>query len=177
MCILILSEKRGCMDEQSFRDFLEEYFEGNFELLSFIKRETCSCDINFSCNISNEEGVNRFLDFCMKETNETIKLKHKKMYKQRTIFNVKATDRCHYDTQYEGSSEVDTVLNENLFKRFRNTNCPFQMMFKVLKDKVNNFYCNVFIEHCHNHAVNSLEALRCFLQKLRWKLKHYFLLL
>ena len=48
------------MDEQTCKDFLEEYFEGNFELLSFIKRDTCSCDINFNCNISNEEEVNRF---------------------------------------------------------------------------------------------------------------------
>ena len=51
------------MDEQTCRDFPEEHFEGNFELLSFIKRDTCSCDTNFNCNISNEEGVNRFGDF------------------------------------------------------------------------------------------------------------------
>ena len=50
------------MDEQTCKDFLK-YFEGNFELLSFIKRDTCSCDINFNCDISNEEGVNRFGDF------------------------------------------------------------------------------------------------------------------
>ena len=37
--------------------------------------------------------------------------------------------------------------------------CPFQKTFKVLKDNVNTFSCNVFIEHCHNHAVNYLEAL------------------
>ena len=30
---------------------------------------------------------------------------------------------------------------------------------KVLKDHVNTFSCNIFIEHCHNHGVNSLEAL------------------
>ena len=51
------------MDEQTCRDFLEKYFEGNFELLSFIKRDTCPRDIHFNCNISNEEGVNRFVDF------------------------------------------------------------------------------------------------------------------
>ena len=33
------------MDKPTYRDFLEEYFEGNFQsLLSFIKRDTCSCD-------------------------------------------------------------------------------------------------------------------------------------
>ena len=40
MCILNLSEKRESMDEQTCRDFLKEYFEGNFEVLSFIKHDT-----------------------------------------------------------------------------------------------------------------------------------------
>ena len=147
------------MDEQTCRDFLEEYFEGNFELLSFIKRDTCSCDINFNSNISNEEGVNRFADFYMKETNQTIELKYKKKDKQKSIFNVNATYRCHNDTRYEELRENDTVLDKNPFKRFRNANCPFQITFKLLKDNVNTFCCHAFIEHCHNHAVNSLEAL------------------
>ena len=127
--------------------------------MSFIKRDTCSCDINFNCNVSNKEEVNRFVDFYMKETNETIKLKYKKKDKQRSIFSVKATYRCHPDTRYEGAREVDTVLDKNPFKRFRNTNCPFQITLKFLKDHVNTLSCNVFIKHYHNHAVNSLEAL------------------
>ena len=28
-----------------------------------------------------------------------------------------------------------------------------------MKDDVDTLFCNVFIEHCHSHAVNSLEAL------------------
>ena len=36
LCILNLWQKRGSTDEQTWRDFLEEYVEGNFELLSFI---------------------------------------------------------------------------------------------------------------------------------------------
>ena len=107
-------------DEQTCRFFffLEEYFEGNSELLCFIKRDTCSCDINSSCNISSEEGVNRFGDFYMEETNETIKLKYKKKDKQRNIFNVKATYKCHHKTRYKGTREVDTVLTKILSNDF-----------------------------------------------------------
>ena len=54
----------------------------------------------------------------MEETNETIKLKYKKKDKQRSIFSVKAKYRCHHDTRHEGTREVDTVLDKNLFKRF-----------------------------------------------------------
>ena len=71
------------MDEQACRDFLQEYFDENFELLSLIKRDTYSCDINFNCNISNEEEVNRFVNFYKKEKNEKIKLKYKEKDKQK----------------------------------------------------------------------------------------------
>ena len=86
VCIvyLKLKEKRRSMNEQICRSFLEEYFEGNLELLSFIKRDTCSCDINFNCNISNEERVNRFINFYMKEKTGKIKLKYNKHDKQRS---------------------------------------------------------------------------------------------
>ena len=72
---LIRAEKKESMDEQTCRDSRdwEEYFEGNFQLLSFIKPDTYSFDTNFNCNINNEEGVNRFVDYYMKERNETIK--------------------------------------------------------------------------------------------------------
>ena len=40
--------------------------------------------------MNNEEGVNRFVDFYMKETNEKIRLKYKKKDKQRSVFNVKS---------------------------------------------------------------------------------------
>ena len=63
------------------------------------------------------------------------------------------------NTGYKGTREVDAVLDKNPLKRFRKTNCPFQITLKVLKDSVNTFSCNVVIEHCHNHAVGTLEAL------------------
>ena len=59
--LVVVCQTKRSMDEQTCRDFLEKYFAGNFELLSFIKRDTCSCDINFNCYINNAEGVNRFL--------------------------------------------------------------------------------------------------------------------
>jgi len=46
------------------------------------------------------------------------------------------------------------------------------MTFKVLKNSRSKFSCNVPIEHCHNHAVNS--ALRWSLQKQKWWLMLFF---
>ena len=80
----------------------------------------------------------------MKETNEAIKLKYRKKNKHRSIFNVKVTCRCHQDTRYEGIREVDAALHKNAFKRFRNTNCSFQITLKVLKDNVNTISGNQF---------------------------------
>ena len=77
------------------------------------------------------------------------------MINREVFFIVKATHRCHHDTRNEGTRGVDTVLDNNPFNWFRSTNCTFQITFKALKVNVNTY---VFIEHCHNHAVNSLEA-------------------
>ena len=38
-----------------------------------IKLDTGCCNMTFNSNISNEEGVNAFIDFYMKKTNEKIK--------------------------------------------------------------------------------------------------------
>ena len=65
-CVLCTYQRRGSMYEQTCRDFQEEFFEGNLELLSFIKCDTCSFAINFNCNISNEKRGNRFVDFYKK---------------------------------------------------------------------------------------------------------------
>ena len=68
--------------------------------------------------------------------------------------------RCHHDTRYEKTRETEAVLIHNPFKRFQNTNCKFQMTFKVLKNHLlDSFPCSVHIENCHNHNINSLEAL------------------
>ena len=127
------------MDGQNCRNFLEEYFERKFDLLFFIKCGTCSCHIHFNINISNEEVVNCFADFYMKETSKTIKLKYQKKDKQRSIFNEKVIYRRHHDTRYKGTWEIDTVLDKIYFKRFRNTNCPFQIRFKVFNDDADIF--------------------------------------
>ena len=47
-----------------------------------------------------------------------IKLEKKKKDIQRSMFNIKATKRCHYDTRYERTREVDAALDKNPFKRF-----------------------------------------------------------
>ena len=59
----------------------------------------------------------------------------------------------------QGTREIDTALYKNPLKLFRNTNCPFLITFKALKDNVNTFSCNIFVEHCHNHTANFLEVL------------------
>ena len=59
----------------------------------------------------------------------------------------------------QGTREVDTALYKNPLKLFRNISCPFLITSKVLRDNVNSFSCNIFVEHCHNHTVNFLEVL------------------
>ena len=90
-CILNLSEKRRITDEQNCRDFVEDYFEGNFE------------------------AVIRFVDFYMKRK-QTKRLNWNAQKRRNKYFYCK---KNRYDTRYEGTREVDSVLDKIPFKRFR----------------------------------------------------------
>ena len=86
-------------------------------------------------------------------------LRSKSRKQKRSIYKIKNIYRCHHDTRYEGNRDTKTVLEQNPFKRFRNTNCSFHLTFKVLKVVTNGFTCNILLEHRHNNPINSLEAL------------------
>ena len=146
------------MDEDTLRDILQEYFSEDFKITSFVKNEK-ECTANINCNIVSSDGVNSFVQYYTKETNETLKLKLKRKETEKSIYKVKAIYRCHQDTRYERTRDTRAVLEQNPLKRFRNTSCQFQMYFKVRKAAINGFSCYIVLVHRHNHPVNSLEAL------------------
>ena len=69
------------------------------------------------------------------ETNsETLKLKTKRFGTERSSFVLQAYYRCQHDTSFEKTSrESLNVLKQRPCKRFKNTYCPFQLIFKVRK--------------------------------------------
>ena len=96
----------------------------------------------------------------MEETNETLKLKHKKKNKsEKGNLKGKEVYRCHHDTRYEKTRDASIVYKKKPFKRFRNTFCPFQITFKDFKVPLKGLCCNINLEHAHNHPINSLECL------------------
>ena len=129
-----------------------------FNIVSYVKKWN-QCTANINCNIFSHPDVNSFIKFYTKETNEILKLKFKKKETEKSIYKIKNIYRCHLDARYEGTRDTKAVLEQNPFKRFRNTNCPFQVTFKVLKVATNGFTCNIVLEHRHNDPINSLEAL------------------
>ncbi|XP_066936171.1 uncharacterized protein [Clytia hemisphaerica] len=163
------------MDEESCREFLCDYFGEGFTLELFNKFDESS-EIKFKCNIASEDDVVKFVDFYMQETNETLKVKVKKKEKPRSIYKIKATYRCQHDTRYEKTRETKNVLMQNPFRRFQNTNCRFQITFKVLKNHLDNFPCSVHIENSHNHAIYSLEALsfRTLTEEVKTEINSFF---
>ena len=46
------------MDKPTYRDFLEEYFEGNFQSLSFLERDTCFCDRD-TCICAHQKEIDK----------------------------------------------------------------------------------------------------------------------
>ena len=64
---------------------------------------------------------------------------------------------CDHSIRFENTQEDTKLLSLKPNKRFRKTNCPFQMSFKVLKPKLSEKYpCEIAIVHDHNHPFDSL---------------------
>ena len=64
---------------------MQEYFSEDFEIISFVKNEK-ECTANINCNIVSYNGVNSFVRYYTKGTNETLKLKFKKKETERRVF-------------------------------------------------------------------------------------------
>ena len=146
------------MEEDILKDLLQNYFKNSFNVVDYVKRRI-KCTANINCNIFSHSDTDSFLKFYTKETNETMKLKFKKKETAKSIYKIENIYRCHHDTRYQGTRDTKAVLEQNPFKRFRSTSCPFQVVFKVLKVATNAFTCHAVLKHRHNHLINSLEAL------------------
>ena len=67
----------------------------------------------FECSIICQEDIDKFLEFYMKETNGTIKLKVKKKDKKKSIYKIKSSYRCHRDFRYENTRDAESILRKD----------------------------------------------------------------
>ena len=136
-------------EEESLKEFLQDYFGDNFEIPSYLKNGKTGKDYvaNIECNIKCQNELYDFIQYYSRETNETLKLKYKKRETEKSMYKVKNTYRCHHDTRYEGTRNAKEVLQKNPFKRFKNTSCPFQTVVKIFKDVTDILSCNIVLEH------------------------------
>lgn len=133
---------------------------GFFFKINNSKQENNRTEVDLSCNIATHDDVEKFISSYMKHTNETIKIRTRKKCTEKGIYSHWASYRCHHDTRHEKTRDSKAVLAKKPMKRFKNTFCPFQMTIKIHKLCPNeNEKCCVFIEHDHNHPVESLHAL------------------
>ena len=134
-----------------------ERVKDNYEISSSVKEGEFYAVVN--CNHDSAEDIVKLISRYMEETSETLKLKYKKKIKsEKGNSKVKEVYRCHRDTRYEKTRDASIVYEKKPLRTFRNTFCPFQIIFKVFKVPLHGF-CNINLEHTHNHLTNSLEAL------------------
>ena len=132
----------------------------NHEIKSFSLDEFGQADIEIKCNLSNFSDISKFIAQYEQYTNETLKVKIRKKETDKGIYKERVIFRCHHDTRYEGTRDSKSILEKKPTKRFRNTYCPFQMSIKIPKIVEDpQLCCSIVLEHKHNHAVNSLQAL------------------
>ena len=123
------NRKKATIEE----DLLQDYFKDSFNIVSYVKKGNESIP-NIKCNILSHSDVDSFDKVYTKGTNEILKLKFKKKVTEKSIYKIK-----NIYTRYEGTRDTKTVLEQNPFKRFRNTSCPFKVTVKVRKVATNAF--------------------------------------
>lgn len=145
--------------EETLREFLGDVFQ-EYEIVCFNgqKDEVYTAEVN--CNLNTSKEIQEFVTKYTNEFNECLKLKYKKEGSNKSLLKVKEIYRCHHDTRYEKTRDVDATLKRNPLKRFKNTSCPFQISFKIYNElPTSGFSSKIYLEHTHNHPLNSLEAL------------------
>ena len=101
-------------------------------------------------------SIAEFINTYNQNTNETLKIAATKTLSSKSVYNVWNTFRCHHNTRYPYTKKPCEIVQEKPSKRFKNTNCPFNMVIKLLK--VGEFPYLITLEWHHNHPVSSFQA-------------------
>ena len=116
-------------------DFLPDIIpikEDDYEILEF-NGDSMKWESKIQCKFKREEEILDFVEEYKILTNEELKVKLRKPETDKGKYVVRIFYRCVHNTRYEKTREDKKILNMKLYKRFKNTYCPFQMSFKILK--------------------------------------------
>ena len=111
--------------------------------------------VNFK---DHEEGIRNFIENYGIKNNETLRISKTKKGKDGKVD--RKYFRCHHNTRHEGTKWPDQILASKPSKRFKNTNCPFSLIFKIDKNPDEMDFSSIIdMEWNHNHSVESLHSL------------------
>ena len=86
------------MDENTIKAiFYDAGFQSKINLSSYNDNRV---DMDITCSINTDDDIKRFICFYEKHTNETIKVKTKKKYSDKSIYRHWISYRCHHNTRY-----------------------------------------------------------------------------
>ena len=118
--------------------------------ISRFKAELC-------CSLSSNANIEEFVSAYSRQTVETLNIAASKRVGKKSKYEQYKVFRCHHNTRYAGTRHTQQILERNPAKRFKNTNCPFKMVVKKLKE-CTDYPFLIYLEWNHNHSVNSLQA-------------------
>ena len=121
-------------------------------------RKLWKCEIK--CKYTTTDQATGFINRYLSINDETLKISNNKKCGEKSPYIRNCFDRCHHDTRYEKTRKLNlTKFKPN--KRFKNTQCPFNLNFKIFKDILSdNYPCAIYFEHILNHPIKALHSFR-----------------
>ena len=144
----------------------EELFVSARELLPFkddqfkivsVKGKFDCFKAEINCDLSTVEEIQTFIDNYKVQNDETLRARTPTKHGDRSDYVLSLYYRCHHRTTHVPSYNPVATLTKNPSKRFKNTDCPFSMSFKIFKVPVNGMTCSILLQWNHNHPVSHIS--------------------
>ena len=103
-------------------------------VINDVHGQTDKFQASIDINVRNKDDVNEFISNYVKNNGETIRISKAKQLTNKSKYSVENYYRCQHNTRVSSTQNIGEIFKKNPSKRLKNTNCPFTMAIKVLKD-------------------------------------------
>ena len=131
----------------------------NEGMLLDVRGNTNKFKFSYKCKISDIEGIKNFIKLYTEKNDETLRISKIKSLTCKSSYIHVHYYRCQHNTRNPKTKDTKKLPSEKPFRRLKNTDCPFMLVFKILKNAEDEFPCIIECEWNHNHPTHSLQVL------------------
>ena len=134
--------------------------DSNDYKISVVKGNASCFRAEVKLKLRSSEDIVKFVADYSLLNEETLTKKTPKKYSGKGKYTYVIYYRCQHWTTHCSSYNPKAILTKRPSKRIKNTDCPFSLNFKILRDGEfeSDLCCAMVLEWNHNYPVKSLQA-------------------